>query len=1051
MPVTKIKKRDGRVVPFDKEKITNAIWKAAQAVGGKDRNEAERLADLVTKIINEKYSDENIPGVEDIQDIVEKVLIEEGHAKTAKAYILYRHRRAVERELAKIMGVRDDLKLPLNSLQVLQRRYLLRNEKGEIIETPSQMFRRVADYIASAERNYGGDDRVVKEYADAFYEIMVNFEFIPNSPTLMNAGTPLGQLSACFVLGVKDDLNDIFDAVKYTALIHKTGGGTGFAFSFLRPKGDRVKATSGVASGPLSFMRVFDVATDVIKQGGKRRGANMGILHVWHPDIEEFITMKQTPGVMENFNISVAVDDKFMRAVEEDGEYELINPRTGEVVRKVKAKSLFELITYSAWKSAEPGVLFIDTINRTNPTPHYPIHSTNPCVAGDVLITTDEGLVRMDAVHNPHGVLTKDGEYCKIRWAGRTGYKDVYSVETAGGYAVKVTGDHRILTSKGWKKAKELRKDDFLVLQKAGKFGKLKMDREMAMVLGWLTGDGTITNDDRCILYFNKKEKKGMLNILKKYLDGLNGNSVKPKQYNNTIRIKYSKKIVKMLEKFGAKKARAEEKEVPESILVADKEAVKHFVSALFSCDGSVQGNRRKGVSIRLASSSEKLLRQVQLLLLQFGILSKIYLKRRKAGRKLMPSSNRKKQKIYNYREQHELIISRRSMFTFMKEIGFCTEEKNKKFEKLKPKNIYEDSAELSRVKGVKYVGKEWVYDLTEPTTHSFSANGIIVHNCGEVPMPDYESCNLGSINLEKFVELDWSKTDWRKKVNWERLRYVVRIATQFLDNVIDLNKYPLPIIEEATKRHRRIGLGVMGFANMLYNMGIRYGSEESFEVAEEVMRFITEEARKMSVELGRARGSFPEFDKSIWKGKYDAMRNATVTSIAPTGTISMIANTSSGIEPAFALAYFKIVMDGTRLYYGNSIFEHALKVRGLYSEELMKKIIDEGSVQNTYLPQDLKDVFVTAYDITPEQHVRMQAAFQKYTDLAVSKTVNMPPEATVEDVKKVYMLAWKTGCKGITIYREGSRGIAVIERVKTIKKHDENGENGNGDGRVVE
>jgi ribonucleoside-diphosphate reductase alpha chain len=1042
MPVTKIKKRDGRIVPFDKEKITNAIWKAAQAVGGKDRKEAERLADIVTKIINKKYSDENLPGVEDIQDIVEKVLIEEGHAKTAKAYILYRHRRAVERELAKIMGVKDDLKLPLNSLQVLQRRYLLRNEKGEIIETPSQMFRRVADYIASAERNYGGDDRVVKEYADAFYEIMVNFEFIPNSPTLMNAGTPLGQLSACFVLGIKDDLNDIFDAVKYTALIHKTGGGTGFAFSFLRPKGDIVKATSGVASGPLSFMRVFDVATDVIKQGGKRRGANMGILHVWHPDIEEFITMKQTPGVMENFNVSVAVDDKFMNAVEKDEEYGLINPRTGEVVRKVRAKSLFELITYSAWKSAEPGVLFIDTINRTNPTPKYPIHSTNPCVTGDALVTTDEGLVRMDAVHNPHNVLTMDGSYSRIEWAGKTGYRDVYSVETEGGYSVKVTDDHKILTLDGWKKARELGKNDFLVLQSPGKFGKVKMDREMAMTLGWLTGDGTITSDGRVILYFNKKEKKKMLGVLKKYLDGLNGNQIKPQEYGNTIRIKYSKKITRILEKFGAKKAKAEDKEVPEAVLRGDRETVKHFLSALFSSDSSAQGSREKGVSIRLSSSSEKLLRQVQVLLLQFGILSKIYLKRRKAGRKLMPSSNRKKQKMYRYKEQHELIISKGSMFRFMKEVGFCTEEKNKKFEKLKPENIYYDSAELSRVKNVKYVGKEEVYDLIEPRTHSFSANGIIVHNCGEVPMPDYESCNLGSINLEKFVELDWSKIDWRKKVNWERLRYVVRIATQFLDNVIDLNKYPLPIIEKATKRHRRIGLGVMGFANMLYNMGIRYGSPESLEVAEGVMKFITEEARKMSVELGRARGSFPEFENSVWKEKYDAMRNATVTSIAPTGTISMIANTSSGIEPVFALAYFKIVMDGTRLYYGNSIFEHVLKVRGLYSEELMKKVIDEGSVQNTDLPKDIKDVFVTAYDISPEQHVRMQAAFQKYTDLGVSKTVNMPPEATVEDVKNVYMLAWKTGCKGITIYREGSRGIAVIERVKTIKKQDENGKN---------
>lgn len=977
MAVTKIKKRDGRVVAFDKEKITNAIWKAAQAIGGEDRNEAERLADAVTKTINEKYSDENIPGVEDIQDIVEKVLIKEGHAKTAKAYILYRHRRAVERELAKIMGVRDDLKLPINSLQVLQRRYLLRGENGEILETPSQMFRRVADYIASAERNYGGDEKVTKEYADAFYEVMVNFEFIPNSPTLMNAGTSLGQLSACFVLGVKDDLNDIFDVIKYTALIHKTGGGTGFAFSFLRPKGDRVKGTSGVASGPLSFMRVFDVATDVIKQGGKRRGANMGILHVWHPDIEDFITMKQTPGVMENFNISVAVDDNFMKAVENDEEYGLINPRTGEVVRKVRAKSLFELIAYAAWKSAEPGLLFMDTINRQNPTPEYPINSTNPCVAGDALIATDEGLVRIDAVHNPHRVLTMDGEYNKVEWAGKTGHKDVYSVETSAGYKIKVTEDHKILTSTGWKKAKELKKNDLLVLQRAGKFGKLRMEKEAAMLLGWLIGDRTKVN----------------------------------------------------------KQIKAEANEVPEVILRGDRKTVKNFLSALFSSNAYVRGNREKGVSIHLSSRSKKLLEQVQVLFLQFGILSKLS----------KVSIKRKKGKGY------ELILSRRSMFKFMKEIGFCVEEKNEKFWRLKPEDMRDDSGEFSKVKSVRYAGNEEVYDLSEPETHSFSANGIIVHNCGEVPMPDYESCNLGSINLEKFVELDWSKTDWKKKVNWERLRYVVRIATQFLDNVVELNKYPIPIIAEATRRNRRIGLGVMGFANMLYNIGVKYGSEESFEIAEEVMRFITEEARKMSVELGRARGSFPGFEKSIWKGQYDAMRNATVTSIAPTGTISMIANTSSGIEPTFALAYFKIVMDGTRLYYGNSIFEHVLKVRGLYSEELMKKIINEGSVQNTDLPQDLKDVFVTAYDITSEQHVRMQAAFQKHTDLAVSKTVNMLPEATVEDVKNVYLLAWKTGCKGITIYREGSRGSGVMERVKTIKKQDENGGNGengsNGDG----
>lgn len=669
--VNKIKKRDGRIVDFDENKIREAIWKAVQAVGGKDREEANRVADIAIKMVYEKFKD-TIPSVEDVQDIVERALIKTGHATTAKAYILYRHRKAVERELKSLIGVRDDLKLSVNAIQVLERRYLLKDENGKVIETPSQLFRRVAKHIAQAELKFGESEETAKAFEEAFYEMMTRFEFLPNSPTLMNAGTEIGQLSACFVLEVKDDLEAIFEAVKHAALIHKSGGGTGFSFSFLRPRGDFVKTTSGVASGPVSFMHVFNTATEVIKQGGKRRGANMGVLEVWHPDIEEFITAKQTPGLLENFNISVGVDDKFMKAVEEDKEYELINPRTGQVVKKINARTLFELIAYSAWKSAEPGILFMDTINRANPTPKERINATNPC---------------------------------------------------------------------------------------------------------------------------------------------------------------------------------------------------------------------------------------------------------------------------------------------------------------------------------------------------------------GEVPMPSYESCNLGSINLSKFVELDWSKTDWKKKVNWNRLRYIVRLAVRFLDNVIEQNKYPLPIIREKTLKHRRIGLGVMGFAEMLYKMGVRYDSEEGYKIGEEIMKFITEEGRKMSVELGRIRGSFPGFHESIWADKYDAMRNATITSIAPTGTISMIANTSSGIEPVFMLAYFKIVMDGTKLLYTDPVFEQVLKVRGIYSDEIMKKVMEHGSVAKIpEIPDDIKEVFRVSHDIPPESHIKMQAAFQKYVDLGVSKTINMPAEATVEDVKKAYFLAWKLGCKGTTVYRDKSR-----------------------------
>lgn len=1474
--VEKVRKRDGSVVDFNPQKIEEAIWKAAVSVGGKDKEKASAIAKKVVKEMEKKF-DGKTASVEDVQDIVEKVLIEEGHAATAKAYILYRHKKALQREMKKILGVQDDLKLSMNSIQVLQRRYLLRDELGNIKETPSQLFRRVARYIASAEARFGSDDETVKYYENAFYEIMTGFEFLPNSPTLMNAGTNIGQLSACFVLGVGDSLEEIFDSIKYSALIHQSGGGTGFCFSHLRPKGDYVKSTAGVASGPISFMTVFDHATNVIKQGGcistkslirtdkgvlplgkiincppfgdnpancmvytngsfhnallasdngmaevyviktaigteirstynhnigvinedgrfawkeasqikkgdwiihvlgghagedvclpkmdrqqhfnsnrlkipekmnpelaellgvymadgcistggrvifaveendkelqeriratmknqfgidmgmaqqkegdkslcmifyshdlcdffekagwqkkgaknafvpssifqsskevayaflrglfegdgdvhsdgyprlysvsetlvkdvqqllfglgivssvhcyksanrygklpvyhlsiiqeksvaefcknigfisprkqerlasrqrrkayesydvipnqekllralyagpgrgsgkergkrgadkklyralmhylsdvkaktkrnltrkklrqlieafpqlrneqlikagsdeyfysqvseistgkeytaeleipeaeqfvansilvhnKRRGANMGVLHIWHPDIEDFIGVKQTPGVLENFNISVGVDDAFMRAVEKDDEYPLVNPRTKEAVRRINARGLFKLIAYSAWKSAEPGVLFMDTINKMNPTPRYPIVATNPCVARGTFVTTDEGLTEVSKVHNPHHILGSDGSYHPVRWAGKTGEKEVYLVKTRAGYEVKATADHKFLTENGWKPVNELTKEDRLVLQKRGKFGKMHVDREIAMMLGWLTGDGHISKGMRdVIFYFGSDEKEEMLPLFKAYLDRINKKPVKPGKDGAETRLKYSSKIAKMFCDLGAGYGKAHEKEVPSSVFSMDEESVRNFLSALFGADGSVQGNRKKGVSIRLASNSLKLLKQVQVLLLQFGIVSAVRENRGKAHAKMLPDSKRNP-KTYLCKAQHELIISRASMFRFMNRIGFAVSSKNKKFHALKPENAYADNIDTS-VAGVEHAGVEEVFDLTEPETHSFSANGLIVHNCGEVPMPDYESCNLGSINLSKFVELDWSKGDWKKKVDWDRLRYVVRLAIQFLDNVVELNNYPLPQIREMSLKHRRVGLGVMGFSRMLFKMGVKYDSPLGFEVGETVMKFITDEARKMSHELGRARGSFPGFAESAWAKEYDAMRNATVTSIAPTGTISMIAETSSGIEPTFALAYIKNVMDGTKLFYSDDVFEHVLKVRGLYSPEMMKKIITRGSLRDIEeIPKDIKDIFVISHDISPEDHIRMQAAFQKHTDLAVSKTINMPASASVEDVENAYMLAWKLGCKGVTVYRDRSRGEQVL------------------------
>jgi ribonucleoside-diphosphate reductase alpha chain len=672
MSITKIKKRDGRIVDFDSSRIKDAIHKAFIAVELEDGERAEGITREVVRLLEEKFVN-RIPSVEDAQDLVIEVLKKNGYEKVAAEYQDYREKKDEIRELRGKLGIVDP-KLTVNALEVFNRRYLLKDEMERIIETPAQLFMRVAEATAKIDEKYGEEP---KESEKIFYDMMTRLEFVPNSPTLFNAGTEIGQLSACFVLPVGDSLESIFDAVKSMALIEKSGGGVGFNFSKLRPKGDIVKSTKGVASGPVSFMRVFDTSTEVIKAGGKRRGAMMGVLRVDHPDIIEFITSKQKSEFLSNFNISVAATDNFMKTLEEDGEYWLINPRNKENVRKLKAKDVWNSMVKSAWESGDPGVIFIDEINRHNPTPEIgKIESTNPC---------------------------------------------------------------------------------------------------------------------------------------------------------------------------------------------------------------------------------------------------------------------------------------------------------------------------------------------------------------GEQPLLPYESCNLGSINLSRMVE--------DGKINWEKLRETVRNAVHFLDNIIDANNYPLKEIEAITRANRKIGLGVMGFADMLIKLGIPYNSEEALQLAENLMKSIEAESHKKSVEIGEERGSFPNFEKSIWKDKYSAMRNATVTTIAPTGSISIIAGCSSGIEPIFAISFIRNVLGGTRLFETNPLFEIMAKERGFYSAELLERIAKTGSAQKIEaVPEDVKRIFVTALDIQPEWHVRMQAAFQKYTDNAVSKTVNMPNEARVEDVRKVYELAWKLKCKGVTVFRYGSKPeqVLYIGEIKT-------------------
>lgn len=580
--------------------------------------------------------------------------------------------------------------VPANTMTVLEKRYLRVDETGRR-EEPRDLFWRVAATIAAEEAKYDGSSWQVAELAREFYDLMTSWTFLPNSPTLMNAGTELGQLSACFVLPVGDSIEEIFDAVKYAAMIHKSGGGTGFSFSRLRPKHSRVGSTGGVASGPVSFLRIFNTATEQVKQGGTRRGANMGILRVDHPDILEFIAAKEKEGEFNNFNLSVGLTEAFMRAVEHDRPYDLVAPHTGDVVQQLRARDVFDLLVKKAWQSGDPGIVFLDRINRDNPTPDQgEIESTNPC---------------------------------------------------------------------------------------------------------------------------------------------------------------------------------------------------------------------------------------------------------------------------------------------------------------------------------------------------------------GEQPLLPYEACNLGSVNLARFfVPGQGHAADPATLgVDWESLRRVVHLAVRFLDNVIDASRFPLPRITETVRRNRKIGLGVMGFADLLFQLGIPYDSEEGVALGERIMAFVNEEGHKASAQLARERGPFPAYAASaLAERNLGPFRNATVTTIAPTGTLSIIAACSSGVEPLFALCFTRNILDGERLVEINPHFEAALAEAGLFSHELMEHVAAKGSIRSMeHLPEALRRVFVTAMDIAPQWHLRMQAAFQRHTDNAVSKTVNLPNSATEQDIRDIYWLAFQEGCKGVTVYRDGCKSVQVLTTGEGQRKMD--------------
>lgn len=925
-----------------------------------------------------------------------------------------------------------------NAIKVLEKRYLARDESGNLTETPDEMFRRVAKHAAAAETLY---DKTADADAleNEFYRIMTQLEFMPNSPTLMNAGRPLGQLSACFVLPVPDSMEGIFDAVKNAALIHKSGGGTGFSFSRLRPKGSTVKSTGGVASGPVSFMKVFNAATEAVKQGGTRRGANMGMLRVDHPDIRGFITCKQDNADITNFNISVAITDDFMKAIDSGSDYDLIDPKTKQAVRQENACEIFDMIVENAWNNGEPGIIFIDRVNRDNVTPEMGmIESTNPCITGDSWVVTESGPKQVRDILGQEEYIALNGKFHRTDQNGffKTGIKPIVKICTNRGYEITLTDDHKVNCGAKitrfnieteWKAAGQIKPGDKIILSNnRGLKWTGKGTYDEGYLLGMLMGDGTLKKEGGIISIWGDNEET---EILKEAVCSAAKTLTHRRDFEGFQSI-ISDRRENRLRLASIRDLAAEYGIVPgnkKATIYLEKTSYDFhvgYLKGLFDSDGTVTGSQQKGVSVRLWQHDLKCLKIVQRMLHRLGITTSIYTNRKDKGKKLMPDGNGGLSE-YAVRSGHELIISQDNLYYFSQTVGFSD---IRKMSRLKT-SLNKYRRNLNRERFVTEVtdiindGECEVYDVQIPGINAFDANGIYVHNCGEQPLLPYESCNLGSINLSVMTK----ESDGKYQIDYNKLKKVVHTAVRFLDNIIDMNKYPLPEIEENTKANRKIGLGVMGFADLLFMLGIPYNSEEGISIARKIMKTIQDSSKDKSHELAKSRGAFPNFKNSTLKDGR-TLRNATTTTIAPTGTISIICGASSGIEPLFALSFERNVMDNDRLIEVHPFFTKIMQDKGLYTEQLMRQIAAKGTIKNVeIIPEELRRIFVTAHDITPEYHLRMQAAFQGYTDNAVSKTVNFPKEATRDDVAKVFKLAYKTGCKGVTIYRDQSRQAQVL------------------------
>ncbi len=961
-----------------------------------------------------------------------------------------------------------DPELPPNALAVLERRYLKKDpETGAVVETPRQAFWRVAAHIAKAELLFdrGTAERALA-VAEEFYELMATRRFMPNSPTLMNAGREMGMLSACFVLPVEDSIDGIFDSIKATALIQKAGGGTGFSFSRLRPRGDLVRSSGGTTEGPLSFIQVFSKATDAIQQGAFRRGANMGILRVDHPDIVEFIRFKDDLGRIENYNISVAVTDRFLRELRDDPRtpHQVQNPRTriwAELPRRDEegeptgepwtVGELWELIVEHAWRTGEPGVIFIDRINEKNPIKNVGlIEATNPCVTADTWVHTASGPRQVHELVGKPFVARLEGRDVASGPEGFfvTGTKPVVRIETVEGHRLRLTSDHRVrhamrvtrtAVESEWCAAGDLRPGDELVLNdhRARIEWKGAHTYEEGYLLGLLIGDGTL-KEDAAVLSVWETAGAGAAGVrarAERCADVLPHRSDFRGFFEVAGRDESRLKLAALRDLACDLDLSPGRKTITAAVEKGSSDFCRGVLCGLFDTDGSVQGHHAKGVSVRLAQSDLGCLSAAQRMLLRLGIASTVYENRREAGVALLPDG-RGGRAEYATRAQHELVISNDNLVRFRDVVGFSDTDKAVRLETLLAgyERAMNRERFTARVARVVEDGFETVYDVCIPDAHAFDANGLVVHNCGEQPLHPYDSCNLGSINIGEFVRPHAdglrSEAPHGAEFDWQEFRAVTHTTTRFLDNVIEVNRYPLPQIDQMSKTTRRIGLGVMGFADALYKLGIPYDSEDGCRFGEEVMRVLDEESHVASEELAEERGVFPAWDGSEWQARGRRLRNSYTTTVAPTGTISIIAGCSGGIEPMFSLAFIRQVMKDTKgrptiLREVNHVFDAVARERGFYSDALVDDISDKGTLHHrTDVPADVKRVFVTAHDIAPHWHMRMQASFQKHCDSSISKTINFPREATVDDVRAIYDLAIQLDVKGVTVYRDGCRDV---------------------------